>query len=201
MADPAYIVDGVLTDGEAWVAIAHETLSLPAATVTWISTDDGQVGDFSQYMDLVIIGYARADAADPNALTRMNFNNDTSTNYALQQLTGNGASIAAFSGTYGFAQFAYLNADSVTANVFGSFVCNLFDINSGKYKSGVSQSADDRDGSGIVGMWSFTWKSQAPITEIDIVNHHSADWMAGSRFDLFGVLPRMTPPSATVTVA
>ncbi len=34
MADPAYIVDGVLTDGEAWVAIAHETLSLPAATVT-----------------------------------------------------------------------------------------------------------------------------------------------------------------------
>ncbi len=193
MADPAYIgVDGVLTDGEAWVAVASTTLSSGAASVTFTSTDDGQVGDWSQYMDLVVVGYARSlPSSDANALTRMNFNNDTGSNYAFQQLTGDGSSVSAFSGTYAFIQFAYLNADSVTANVFGSFVCNLFDINSGKYKSGVSQSADDRDGSGIVGMWGFTWKSQAPITEIDIVNHHADDWMAGSRFDLFGVLPRM----------
>ena len=27
MADPDYIVDGTLTDTEAWVALAHETLT------------------------------------------------------------------------------------------------------------------------------------------------------------------------------
>ena len=66
MADPSYIdSDGVLTDGEAWVGIAHASVSLPAATVTWTSTNDGQTGDFSQYMDLIIIAYAReANAAD-----------------------------------------------------------------------------------------------------------------------------------------
>ena len=194
MADPAYIVDGVLEDGEAWVAIAHETLSLPAATVTWISTDDGQTGDFSQYMDLVVIGYARAATADANALTRMTFNNDTSTNYQWQELTGNGAAVAAATYNRAYIEVAYLNANSATTNVFGAFVCNLFDVNSGKYKSGVSQSADDRDGSGIVGTWAFTWESQAPITEIDIINHHSDNWMAGSTFDLFGILPRMVNP-------
>jgi hypothetical protein len=191
MADPAYIVDGVLTDGEAWVAVASTALGAGAATITFTSTDDGQVGDFSQYMDLVVIGYARAAAADANALARMTFNNDTSTNYQWQELTGTGAAVAAATYNRAYIEMAYLNANSATANVFGAFVCNLFDINSGKFKSGVSQSADDRDGSGIVGTWAFTWESQAPITEIDIVNHHAGDWMAGSRFDLFGVLPRM----------
>ncbi len=47
MADPAYIVDGVLTDGEAWVGIATTTLGAGATSVTFTSTDDGQVGDWS----------------------------------------------------------------------------------------------------------------------------------------------------------
>ena len=48
MADPAYIdADGVLTDGEAWVGIATTTLGSDTATITFTSTDDGQVGDFS----------------------------------------------------------------------------------------------------------------------------------------------------------
>ena len=91
MADPAYIVDGVLTDGEAWVGIAHASLSLPAATVTWTSTDDGQVGDFSQYMDLVIVSYTRGTTASVNGNLTLNLNNDTTSSYAAQVFRGDGA--------------------------------------------------------------------------------------------------------------
>ena len=58
MADPAYIVNGVLSVTESWVAVAPTTtVPLTGATslIVFESTDDGQVGDWSQYMDLVII--------------------------------------------------------------------------------------------------------------------------------------------------
>jgi hypothetical protein len=76
MADPAYIdSDGVLTDGEAWVGIATTTLGSDTATVTFTSTDDGQVGDWSQYMDLVLVTYSRGEIVAPTAIN--SFNADT----------------------------------------------------------------------------------------------------------------------------
>ena len=38
MADPAYIVDGVLTDGEAWVGIQTHDQSGLAVNQTFVST-------------------------------------------------------------------------------------------------------------------------------------------------------------------
>ena len=78
MADPAYIVDGVLTDGEAWVAVASTTIAgSPATPVTFTSTDDGQVGDWSQYMDLFLLAYIRSqDSGDP--YTYLSLNGSTS---------------------------------------------------------------------------------------------------------------------------
>jgi len=141
MADPAYIdpATGVLTDGEAWVGIAHASLSLPAATVTWTSTDDGQTGDFSQYMDLVVISYTRltGTGGGVNSEVKFNLNNNADTALYVTQ-----------------------------------------------------QYAADTDGAGYTGINAITWKSQAPITEIDIVNR-SGSHAVGSTFSMFGILPRM----------
>jgi hypothetical protein len=193
MADPAYIVDGVLTDGEAWVGIAHASLSLPAATVTWTSTDDGQTGDFSQYMDLVIVSYARSDRSSDNDLIGVQFSNDTTSSYSGQYVSGNGSSASASyitSETYGYV--GYPTAATATANIFGAFVTHIFDINSGKYKSMLTSAAADRDGAGDTGLYVATWRKQTPISEIDLVLPLTgADFVAGSSFSLFGVLPRM----------
>ena len=191
MADPAYIVDGVLTDGEAWVGITTTTYGSDAGACTFTSTDDGQVGDFSQYMDLVVVGYARSAQADTNAYAQMRFNGNYASIYTYQELRGDGSAVAAATATSTLARVGFLNADSATANVFGTFVTHLFDVNSGKYKSGVSQSADDRDGSGYVTMYAFTWGGQAPVSSIEISTSWWGNWMAGSSFSLFGVLPRM----------
>ena len=192
MADPSYIdADGVLTDGEAWVGIAHASLSLPAALVTWTSTDDGQTGDFSQYMDLVLVWYCRGTAAVTSGNPLIVFNNDTSSSYSYQRLYGDGSSAVASTGTYtGFAVLGYMHGASATANEFAAGITTLHDVNSGKYKSILSQFAEDEDGSGKVGMYASTWPSQAGITEID-VKPDAGNFAAGSVFDLFGVLPRM----------
>ena len=194
MADPAYIVDGVLTDGEAWVGIAHETLSLPAATVTWISTADGQTGDFSQYMDLVIVSYVRGTTASVNGNLTLRLNNDDTANiYPTQVFRGDGSSVYANVFTNDYADLGEMPGSSATANVFGVNVCDLFDINSGKYKSFLAQggSGDHTDTNSYATLYSGTWLSQAAITEIDLTSRNLGNFVAGCKFSLYGILPRM----------
>ena len=197
MADPAYIdpATGALTDGEAWVGIATNTADGSALAVsTFTSTDDGQVGDFSQYMDLVVISYTRltGTGGGVNSEVKFNLNNNADTAlYVTQQLRGDGANDHAGVDTAdGFGNLCQTPGSGADANDFGCSILHLFDINSGKYKSCLSQYASDTDGAGYTGINAITWKSQAPITEIDIVNR-SGSHADGSTFSLFGVLPRM----------
>jgi hypothetical protein len=199
MADPAYIGDGVLTDGEAWVGIAHAAVSLPAATVTFTSTDDGQTGDFSQYMDLVVVAYVASDRAATGDLMLTWLNGDTTTsNYSYQTMVGDGRSsgtVEATSATTGGRGMDTRRcAAASSTNIFTAIVMNLFDVNSGKYKSAVATMANDIDSAiedSYVGMAASTWKSQAPITSIQFGMNTGPNVAAGSKFSLFGVLPRM----------
>jgi len=197
MADPAYIdANGVLTDGEAWVGLGTTTLGSDAATVTFTSTDDGQVGDFSQYMDLVVVCYVASSVAavDDFMLTWLN-GDTTTTNYSYQTMVGDGrpAVEADASTTGGRGIDTRRCAGASSTNIFAAFVINLFDVNSGKYKSAVATMANDIDSAvegSMAGMGATTWKSQAPITSI-VFGMNGGDVAAGSSFSLFGVLPRM----------
>ena len=87
-------------------------------------------------------------------------------------------------------QVATLRQAGGGADLFSAGVINIADINSGKWKSvfptGVAAwSSTD----GWVEMNSGNWRSQAPITEIDLTT--SSGFSAGTRIDLFGILPRM----------
>ena len=191
MADPAYIdVDGVLTDGEAWVAVASTTLGSDAATVTFTSTDDGQVGDWSQYMDLVLLTYARTAMSSTSSSTVARFSNDGTSSYDMQQFyVAAAATSAASSPTYTYT--SWCPGSTAGANYFGIGNLHIFDINSGKYKTTMLRSGDDRGGTGYTLAIAGTWKSQGPITEIDIFEPNGSNLVTGSRFDLFGILPRM----------
>jgi len=200
MADPAYIVDGVLTDGEAWVGLGTTTLGSDTASVTFTSTDDGQVGDFSQYMDLVIISYARSVRVDYDDLLSMLFNGDTAaeSQYAVQYLQGRQTTVAANTATSGgdgtAGWMGYMPSTLGTANVFGAVVTHLFDINSGKYKSWISQSAANTGSvayGGTCRLQAGTYKKQAPITSIKLFPAYGSNLLSASSFSLFGVLPRM----------
>ena len=195
MAAPGYIVDGVLTDGEAWVGLNTTTLGSDTATVTFKSgfddtdTDVGGVQSWDQYMDLVLISYARSTVAAVADGSLLTLNNDTGANYAYQYMYGDGSSAVAASGTANYFWINNAAGASAAANIFGIGVFHMFDINSGKYKSATTTNAGDRDGSGAVLMYGYTWENQAAVTEIDINN--SANHLSGSMFSLFGILPSM----------
>tara|TARA_B100000678_G_C18030707_1_gene430594 strand:- start:133 stop:750 length:618 start_codon:yes stop_codon:yes gene_type:complete len=202
MADPSYIVDGVLEDGEAWVAISHTSLSLPAATVTWASTNDGQTGDFSQYMDLVIIAYTRSDDNSIINYLRMNFNNREGERHSIQWFFGNGsAAYGSYSaGTTTPQAIGVVLGGNAVTNGFSCTVAHLSDINSGKMKSGMTASAGEADSVGEVLLNAINWRVEQPgvggadrtsaIFEIDLTTGDD-DFVAGSMFSLFGILPRM----------
>lgn len=198
MVLPAYIDEGTgdITDGEAWVALASNTLSSDTAVVTFTSPADGGSTSWDQFMDLVIISYARSAAVAADRQLNMQLNNDTASspgNYNAQNLRGNGGGSAAAGVTTDGPRFeiGVIPAANQTANIFGNTVTTLFDINSGKHKSGLSQSASDWNGSGWVYLWGLTWASTAPITEIDLYDLYGSDFLTDSKFSLFGILPRM----------
>jgi hypothetical protein len=125
----------------------------------------------------------------------MHFNNDTAANYGNQQLYASGSSITAAESAPANGQdyydFQWVATTSQAANVWSCGVTTLFDINSGKAKTGVGYIADDLTSGGYVGLVAGCWYSQDPIIEIDITVGGGDDIKDGSRFDLFGVLPRM----------
>jgi hypothetical protein len=183
---PAYIEDGVLTDGEGWVAIQSHVLSADATGVTFQSSTGAN--DWSQYMDLTIIAYGQSDT-ETSIIGR--FNNDTGTNYIYQQFSGDGSSVYSYvPSPTNYNLWGMMPRVSDGANDFGVCKIDLFDINSGKYKNSNGQGASDTGGAGNVSLFTNTWRSQAPITEIDVLAW-TGDWKDGSRFDLFGLLPRM----------
>ncbi len=192
MALPAYIdaETGAITDGEAWVGIATTTLATDTASITFTSTNDGQVGDFSQYMDLVVITYGRTATAVTQDNIWMRFNGDTTNgNYAGQYFEGNGSWATANPEAQPIA--GLLPANSASANIFGDMVSHLFDVNSGKFKSSLHQSACDVDGAGRVWLHAMTWKNQSPITSVQVISKNAGNLKGGSMISLFGVLPRM----------
>tara|TARA_B110001454_G_scaffold187538_1_gene184973 strand:- start:488 stop:1099 length:612 start_codon:yes stop_codon:yes gene_type:complete len=199
MADPTYIdaTTGALTDGEAWVAIAHESLSLPAATVTWTSTNDGQTGDFSQYLDMKIITYAKGTTSSVNGNLCLRFNNDDDNAYSYQVHRGNGNGSTSWAGTAGPQQqwdaAEMPGSPSGQGSVFGTAVIDLFDINSGKWKSGIAMGGAgiNADTNSYVTLYTTCWNKIEAITEIDIFSRNLGNFVANSTFSLFGILPRM----------
>tara|TARA_R100000329_G_scaffold38023_1_gene35887 strand:- start:1596 stop:2177 length:582 start_codon:yes stop_codon:yes gene_type:complete len=185
-ATPDYIVDGVLTDGEAWVALGTATPS--SANVTFTSSTGAN--DWSQYMDLKIIGYVRSTHSNISTSLLMNFNNDGGSNYSMQYLYNSGTSTASATATTTYAYGGWIVGAGAGANEFSTVVIDIFDINSGKFKSSTALSADGRDTANYTLLCSQTWKSQAAITEIDLTGV-GVTLAAGTRLDLFGILPRM----------
>ena len=201
MADPGYIVDGVLTDGEAWVALASTTLGSDTASITFTDPSDGSSLDWCQFMDLIAVCYWRGTQTGAGWEFGYCYINGDSTagNYMAQHMYTDGATAFATAGTplaiaYGTVK-SVDDPSTISANIFGGTVCTFFDVNSGKWKTSASQTAADiaallTAGLAAVGMTARTWKSQAAISSL-VFRMENGDLQAATRIDLFGVLPRM----------
>ena len=204
MADPAYIdpATGVLLDGEAWVAIQSQVAATTEATVTFTSTDDGQVGDFSQYMDLCIVVYCQQDQDDESALMYVVLNGESSNGYTTQWMrvtnagTPNAQQLNNTNRLYGVYTSGDRDPTTPQPYLFSASIWDFYDINSGKaliYSAKGANNQRGASGEGPVMRIAGLLDHAGPLTSIQFYRA-SIGFSAGSRFDLFGILPRMVAP-------
>ena len=126
---------------------------------------------------------AIAKASGTNFNPKMQFNNDTATNYSWHYIYGDGSTVAAGAGAT--QAFIYNSIISTNASMYNGFVIDILDYaNTNKYKTTRELSGQDRNGSGEIALWSGNWRSTSAITSIKFSNGTFDQY---SHFALYGI--------------
>jgi hypothetical protein len=118
----------------------------------------------------------------------LNFNSDTSSNYSFHYLLGNGsAASAGASANDTTAVLSQTPGSGAGSNIFGVFVIDILDYkDTNKYKTVRSLGGYDANGSGIVNLYSGSWRSTSAVTSISLTTNND-NWVQYSSFALYGI--------------
>lgn len=145
----------------------------------------------NKYNHLQIRFIAKDTKTDVNNGIPINirFNSDTSTNYALHRLVGNGSAASSngwASGTYSYVR-AFNSCISGVANTFGAGVVDILDYaNTNKYKTIRGLSGTETFSVGGATISSGLWLSTNAITSISLWSD-SENLTQYSHFALYGI--------------
>ena len=169
---------------KGWGAIADTTLGGSAANVDMTSI----VGT---YAHLLVVAYARSDAATNSVLTNLQFNGDTAANYDTQRLIGSAATVVAsesFAATS--MTFGSIAANTAGANLFGASITFIpHYAGSANNKAAVSIAAQKNgtaSGNMSSNVFAGFWRSNAAITRITLLPA-SGNFVAGTRVTLYAL--------------
>lgn len=187
-----YLDGGVLTDGDAYAAAGSVLLSSDTATVAF--TSGTEKNNWSQYTDLFVTWSARGDASQDAANVFIKVNDDNgnnSTQYCYANAEGTSI-VKAFSATEYKVRCGQLPCENKPDYVFSAGYVWFYDFNSGKYKYSHQRFSNDSNTStnSSSGWFSGIYRKWDPIIKLEF-STDGGDFMAGSRFDVFGLLPRM----------
>ena len=176
------------------VAVAEPAYELISTTVLGSDTSSvtfSSLGDYSStYKHLQIRGVARSSRTATNRDdSRIRFNGDTGSNYAYHALEGTGTSVGSYAGssqTFGLFMFPSTNNDS--SDRFSPVVVDILDPYSTS-KNTTVRSFNGRIGSSpnLVNLISTLWNNTASVTSITLDNDGGPNWVAGTRFSLYGI--------------
>ena len=139
----------------------------------------------STYKHLQLRIAARSSSASSFS-GRLRFNGDTGANYSFKQLLGNGSSVlsTADSCQTGTDILPVSNSTS-TASSFGGAVIDILD----SYSTTKNKTLRSLAGFalGAVYLRSGAWYNTASVTSIDLYMQDATNFIAGSRFSLYGI--------------
>lgn len=170
-------------DPGAMIPIATTTLTTTTATVTFSSIPQ-------EYEHLQIRITARDSRTTANGdEVRFTFNSDTSSNYALHELSGNGSSASANAGAnLAFIGINRIAADGATASIFGTIIMDILDYsNTNKFKTVRALGGADWNGSGEIYFSSGLWRSTSAISSITMIGGNNNNFKQYSSFALYGI--------------
>lgn len=116
-------------------------------------------------------------------------NSDTSTNYSYHLLSGDGSSATGDGGGSTDLMIAGTDAGAgATSSVMGVSVFDILDYaNTSKYKTTRALTGIDNNGSGVIRIWSGSWRNTAAITSLKFYPSSSATLQQYSSFALYGI--------------
>ncbi len=136
--------------------IASTTVGSATSSVTFNSIP-------STYTDLRLVFIGNCDTASRYFTLR--FNSDSSANYSMRYLTGDGSTSATSWRTGDTALYTnnYSGSDTTKQQLI---TCDIFSYNESRMKTVLSQTASDKTGSGTVDAAVSLWKSTSAITSV-----------------------------------
>jgi hypothetical protein len=79
-------------------------------------------------------------------------------------------------------------SNSAAANIFGVSIIDIFDYaNTNKYKTVRTLTGADRNGAGLLRMWSSNWRSLSAVTSITLYAQTTPNISQYSSFALYGI--------------
>jgi hypothetical protein len=180
---------GGATEVGDYESIATTTLGSSTATITFSSIP-------ATYKHLQVRGIMRNDVAITGmGDLRVRFNSDSGSNYTYHILYGDGTSAAAgaaTSQTYGRLARNVTPCANNGANIFGAFVADILDYaNSNKNKTIRSIGGENNNtttaSAQSISFTSSAWLSTSAITQIDITDDSSGNFVQYSSFALYGI--------------
>jgi hypothetical protein len=122
----------------------------------------------------------------------LRFNNDTSSNYSYHLLVGGGSSVQSFATANApYIKGGYTAAsDQSPSQSFGGGVIDLLDV----YSTTKNKTTRNLTGGHATGgqgpfimLWSGNWRSTASVSTITLSLIAAANFVAGSRFSIYGI--------------
>ena len=155
--------------------ISSQTLGSSAATITFLSIP-------STYTDLRLVLVATSSSA--LAGPRIQFNSDTATNYSYTNLKGDGTTATSnLSTNNNYLQVQGINLTSTPS----FFNYNIFSYAGSTYKTVLTTSSQDYNGSGTVQNQVGLWRSTAAITSLTLSGTGAFTFDTGTVATLYGI--------------
>jgi len=172
--------DPVLDSGAMFPLGMVQVGSAGAANITFSSIP-------ATYKHLQIRYIGRTDFSTAGADFLYSLNSDTTnSNYAYHRLGGEG-SVAFAQGSTSSRLVGINNGANAGASMFAAGVMDILDYaNTSKNKTIRNLVGSDRNGSGLVGMYSNLWMNTNAVTTISLIPENG-NWVQYSQFALYGI--------------
>lgn len=157
--------------------IATSTLGSAAASITFSSIP-------ATYTDLRFTLVVNTTTTGSEGI-RLQYNNDTATNYSDTYLSGTGSS--AVSGRDTSASYIILHYSGTSTTIPTFYFGDVFSYAGSTFKTALTGSSEDKNGSGNVTRNVGLWRSTSAITTLKLGNAGGGSFGAGTIATLYGI--------------
>ena len=167
---------------------AFEQISTTILTGTQSSVTFSSIP--ATYKNLQIRATFRADRSGAESeIFALRMNSDSAANYSAHLLLGNGSSVSSTA----YTGESYIRGESFpaatdTANAFGATVIDIMDYaNTTTHKQARFLSGRFGASQYAISLRSGSWRSTTAVSSLTLVTFFGSNFVAGSRFTLYGI--------------